>query len=149
MYPPLIKDIQIVGRFKGHTNIVKSTKFVKDDFSTLVYKLVSCGYDGKIIVWEFDYKALPKIKKSHLKPTPTSPRESRSKTSHERKPVLLSPSPLARRNHHTRNRSIEDNQLHTTSMNMLLQDTNTTKTPLSSDQIEVAVTLTNRSMKSG
>lgn len=141
MYPPLIKDIQIVGRFKGHTNIVKSTKFVKDDFSTLVYKLVSCGYDGKIIVWEFDYKALPKIKKSHLKPTPTSPRESRSKTSHERKPVLLSPSPLARRNHHTRNRSIEDNQLHTTSMNMLLQDTNTTKTPLSSDQIEVAVTL--------
>ena len=73
MYPPLIKDIQIVGRFKGHTNIVKSTKFVKDDFSTLVYKLVSCGYDGKIIVW--DYKALPKIKKSHLKPTPTSPRE--------------------------------------------------------------------------
>ncbi|CAX39554.1 conserved hypothetical protein [Candida dubliniensis CD36] len=138
MYPPIIKDIQIAGRFKGHTNIVKSTKFVKDDFSTSVYKLVSCGYDGKLIVWEFDYKALPKIKKSHSKPSPTSPRESRSKTSHERKQILLSPSPLARRKH-TRNRSIEEN--HTTSMNMLLQDTNTPKPPLSSDQIEVVATL--------
>ncbi|EMG45967.1 hypothetical protein G210_3810 [Candida maltosa Xu316] len=108
VYPPLIKDIRVVGRFKGHTNMVKCIKFMPDKVNSSVYKLVSCGYDGKTIVWEFDYKALPKVKKLHPKPT-NPPREGRSKTAHERKPHLLSPSPLRRRKpQHTRNRSLDE-----------------------------------------
>ncbi|CAI5755506.1 unnamed protein product [Candida verbasci] len=61
-YPPMMKDIQIVTRLKGHTNTVKSIKFLEEDSSTNSYKLISCGFDGKVIIWEFDYKALPKIK---------------------------------------------------------------------------------------
>lgn len=75
LYPPLIKEIRIVGRFKGHTNTIKKIRFIKEDefnkgdleqeasVKNLVYKLISCGFDGKIIIWEFDYKALPKVKK--------------------------------------------------------------------------------------
>ncbi|RLV90874.1 hypothetical protein JA1_004274 [Spathaspora sp. JA1] len=65
VYPPMIKDIQIVGRFKGHTNTVKAVKFLKfdDSANNSVYKLISCGNDGKTIFWEFDYKAIPKVKK--------------------------------------------------------------------------------------
>ncbi|EGW34602.1 uncharacterized protein SPAPADRAFT_149728 [Spathaspora passalidarum NRRL Y-27907] len=71
VYPPMIKDIQIVGRFKGHTNTVKAIQFIKSDDSSnnSVYKLISCGYDGKTIFWEFDYKALPKVKKPKEKPS--------------------------------------------------------------------------------
>ncbi|ABN68583.2 predicted protein [Scheffersomyces stipitis CBS 6054] len=75
LYPPLIKEIRIVGRFKGHTNTIKKIRFIKEDefnkgdleqeasVKNSVYKLISCGFDGKIIIWEFDYKALPKVKK--------------------------------------------------------------------------------------
>ncbi|RCK62770.1 UBP9-binding protein bun62 [Candida viswanathii] len=147
LYPPLIKDIQIVGRFKGHSNVVKSIKFVKDNANSLVYKLISCGYDGKTFVWEFDYKALPKVKKHHAKPT-SVPRESRPKSIHDRRQILVSPSPLSRMKHN-RNKSIEDNPFHsssltnitnTNSMNMILQD-EVPKASLSTDQIEVVVSL--------
>lgn len=146
LYPPMIKDIQIVGRFKGHTNVVKSIKFVKDNANSLVYKLISCGYDGKTFVWEFDYKALPKVKRHH--PKPSTPRESRPKSIHDRRQILVSPSPLSRMKHN-RNKSIDENHLHSSSltnianpnsMNMILQD-EAPKTTLSTDQIEVVVSL--------
>jgi outer membrane biosynthesis protein TonB len=69
VYPPIVKDITIVGRFKGHTNTCQGIKFVKEPTKeleptgTLAYKLISYGYDGKVIIWEFDYRALPKLKK--------------------------------------------------------------------------------------
>lgn len=146
LYPPMIKDIQIIGRFKGHTNVVKSIKFVKDNANSLVYKLISCGYDGKTFVWDFDYKALPKVKRHH--PKPSAPRESRPKSIHDRRQILVSPSPLSRMKHN-RNKSIDENPFHspsltnianTYSMNMILQD-EAPKTALSTDQIEVAVSL--------
>lgn len=64
--PPIIKDIKIVTRFKGHTNTVKNVRFVQQDFadSVPVYKLVSCGFDGKVLGWDFDYKALPRVKEA-------------------------------------------------------------------------------------
>ncbi|KAI3404432.2 creC [Candida oxycetoniae] len=63
-FPPIIKCIEIVCRIKGHANIVNSVQFMKDNGdSQSTYKIVSCGGDGKIFVWEFDYKALPKVKK--------------------------------------------------------------------------------------
>jgi len=73
IYPLMIKDIKIVSRFKGHTNTVHKIKFVRNEediensessvSSSPVYKLISCGHDGQIIIWEFDYKALPKVKR--------------------------------------------------------------------------------------
>lgn len=72
LYTPILKDIKIICRFKGHNNMVRRIKFIKDELaghqgssstSHLVYNLLSCGYDGRILVWEFDYKALPKVKK--------------------------------------------------------------------------------------
>ncbi|KAK6457444.1 uncharacterized protein RJT20DRAFT_150203 [Scheffersomyces xylosifermentans] len=91
LYPPLIKEIKIVGRFKGHTNTVRKIRFVRDDeynhrgelepssfgSSSSVYKLISCGFDGKIIIWEFDYRALPKVKK--LPPVENKDKENRDK----------------------------------------------------------------------
>lgn len=74
VYPPVIKDIKIVGRFKGHTNTVSKIQFIKSDqlcngdlepTASPIYKLASSGNDGKLILWEFDYKALPKVKKVH------------------------------------------------------------------------------------
>lgn len=75
VYPVVIKDIKIVSRFKSHTNTVFKVKFVQSEKSnetiestssiSTVYKLISCGYDGKVIIWEFDYKALPKVKTQH------------------------------------------------------------------------------------
>lgn len=95
LYPLITKDIKIVARLKGHTNTPKTIKFIKSetdlensDLSGInpAYKLMSCGYDGKVIIWEFDYKALPKVKKhhssacklkkrrsSHVSPQPTHP----------------------------------------------------------------------------
>lgn len=74
IYPPIIKEVTIVGRFKGHTNTVGKIQFVKSDqlfngdlepSASPIYKLASTGNDGKVIFWEFDYKALPKVKKVH------------------------------------------------------------------------------------
>lgn len=72
--PPAIKDIKLVCRLKSHTNIISKIKFIGEDSyidtelenssNNLLYRLVSFGNDGKVVFWEFDYKALPKIKKS-------------------------------------------------------------------------------------
>lgn len=61
-YPPIIKDIKITVRFKGHANNIHRVSFVPCKSST-TYKLVSCGYDGMVIFWEFDHRALPKVKR--------------------------------------------------------------------------------------
>lgn len=104
-YPPMIKDIQIIGRFKGHTNTVKKIQFVKSsslihDNSPAVYNLISCGNDGRMIIWEFDYKALPKVKKPKLA-APLHRRDStRRRSLYDRKKnniMVHSPSPVATR----------------------------------------------------
>lgn len=60
-YAPMVKEVNIVARFKGHANTVRSVQFAPNaDHAT--YKLVLCGYDGKVMVWDFDYKALPRVK---------------------------------------------------------------------------------------
>lgn len=74
-YPIIVKDIKVVSRFKSHTNTVHKIKFIQGEenkdnkefnsSNNPVYKLISCGYDGQVIIWEFDYKALPKVKKHH------------------------------------------------------------------------------------
>lgn len=74
-YPPTIKDITIVSRLKGHTNTVDLVFFVREDdlvsssisnATSRTYKLMSFGEDGKVIIWDFDSKALPRVKKSHI-----------------------------------------------------------------------------------
>lgn len=76
-FPPTIKDITIVGRLKGHTNTVEKVSFVsrcqlsknhalEDETPSSAYKLISCGSDGKIIIWDFDSKAVSRVKKGHL-----------------------------------------------------------------------------------
>lgn len=64
--PPFVKDIKIATRLKGHLNVVSSVLFVDsvdtESNSSLIYNLISCGQDGKILVWEFDYKVLPRLK---------------------------------------------------------------------------------------
>lgn len=75
-YPPMIKDITIVSRLKGHTNTVERVSFVlKHDFTQAgldegttasAYNLISCGSDGKIIIWDFDSKAVSRVKRSHF-----------------------------------------------------------------------------------
>lgn len=96
IYPPIIKEVTIVGRFKGHTNTVGKIQFVKSDqlfnadlepSASPIYKLASSGNDGKVIFWEFDYKALPKVKKVHH-------HHSNAKTansSHVKRRISLSP----------------------------------------------------------
>ncbi|QFZ28751.1 putative catabolite repression protein [Clavispora lusitaniae] len=77
VFPPSIKDIDIVSRLKGHTNTVDFVSFVHNEDlfhsdegqSTGTYKLISCGNDGKIIIWDFDSKAFPRIKKPHVSST--------------------------------------------------------------------------------
>lgn len=93
--PPLIKDIKIVGRFKGHRNSVYHIEFIPGCF----YKLISCGFDGKVIIWEFDYRALPKVKVN--KPTIQKEQERRRRRSMNRKQhtifsVHRSPSPISK-----------------------------------------------------
>ncbi|GEQ70588.1 hypothetical protein JCM33374_g4266 [Metschnikowia sp. JCM 33374] len=73
-YAPAIKDIAIVSRLKGHMNTVQKVSFLsKDqyfspgDISTSgTYNLITCGNDGKVNLWEFNNKALPRIKKCHF-----------------------------------------------------------------------------------
>lgn len=76
-YPPIVKDVRIVGRFKGHINTVHLVQFVDCDTLHESYKLVSTGDDARVIVWDFDYRVLPKVKKQRRrkprKPVPTSP----------------------------------------------------------------------------
>lgn len=72
VYPPSIKDIDIVTRLKGHTSTVEIVRFVENEEfyhsetgnSTGTYKLISCGSDGKVLLWDFDSKAFQRIKKS-------------------------------------------------------------------------------------
>lgn len=77
---PYVKDIRIVTRLKGHLNVVSSVLFLGNcandqaantATANLVYRLVSSGRDGKILVWEFDVKTLPRAKKPLLKPKPS------------------------------------------------------------------------------
>uniref|UniRef100_A0A0L0NZN0 Uncharacterized protein n=1 Tax=Candidozyma auris TaxID=498019 RepID=A0A0L0NZN0_CANAR len=75
-FPPMIKDMTIVSRLKGHTNTVQKVSFVQewemskldshDDVSSNAYKLISCGADGKVIVWDFDSKAVSRVKRGRL-----------------------------------------------------------------------------------
>lgn len=74
--PPTIKDITIVSRLKGHSNTVEKVSFVQkceinatkqqDDSTSRAYKLISCSSDGKIIIWDFDSKAVSRLKKGHF-----------------------------------------------------------------------------------
>lgn len=136
-YPPMIKDIVIVSRFKAHTNTVERVAFVKnDEFHQTknkaghdVYNFISCGRDGHVMVWELNTKALTKVKKTHLitshrshsvvsekkiERNPSMASENNSGThpaSTRGLPVGLSSS---KKSHHQRNRSItshDDNPL--------------------------------------
>lgn len=87
-YLSIIKDIRIVARFKGHSNTVHRIEFVNDLFSSelqssndLVYKIVSCGFDGKIIFWDFDYKALPKVKQYAISKSKKTSSQNNKRTS--------------------------------------------------------------------
>ncbi|CAD1810375.1 WD domain, G-beta repeat family protein [Candida parapsilosis] len=137
-YPPIIKSIEIVCRFKGHTNSVKAIQFFKDiDESQSVYKLVSCGDDGKVFGWEFDYKAVPKVKKPHAA-TQSKPRESR-RSIHEKKSSVHivaqspSPGPIHSRSAHRRNLSSSDPILNTPSFTNLLSTKGLNLTSMLSD----------------
>lgn len=135
-YPPIIKDIVIVSRFKAHTNIIERVAFVKaDEFHHTksktgheVYNFISCGRDGQVMVWELNTKALTKTKKAHLS-TVNRHQSVVSERRMDRNPSLLtenttgSQSAAVRgkhlglpssKKHHQRNRSItshEDNIL--------------------------------------
>ncbi|KAI5950731.1 creC [Candida jiufengensis] len=164
-YPPIIKSIQIVCRFKGHTNMVKSIQFLKDnDDSSSMYRLISCGNDGKIFVWEFDYKSIPKVKKppqssnhhQHHHQHHSKPRESR-RSIHEKKnsiPIIThSPSPLPQtRSMHRRNKSEDPifknpsltNLLNTKNINLttvLQDDENKQRATPNANQIDLVISL--------
>lgn len=127
LYPPIVKDITIVGRFKGHTNTCQGIKFVKEPTSelgptgSLAYKLISHGNDGKVIIWEFDYKALPKLKKKEKKkkikkspsvtgtPTQSAPNPPHYNAINIRKPQNPGAIPIkANLNLHARTRSTHE-----------------------------------------
>lgn len=114
-YPAAIKDITIVSRLKGHTNTVERVSFLRNDdavsfsienSSSRAYKLVSCGGDGKVIFWDFDSKALPRVKKSHIttkkKVVVPEPSQIPLPAPHRGKPGLV---PTITKSHH-RNRSM-------------------------------------------
>lgn len=114
-YPPAIKDITIVSRLKGHTNTVDRVAFIHNDNlisssiengNSQTYKLISCGGDGKVILWDFDSKALSRVKKSHI-----TTKKRVSAQPETTVPLLPAPnrgkvlaSPTISKNHH-RNRS--------------------------------------------
>lgn len=91
-YPPIVKDIMIVSRLKGHTNTVDRVKFIKNDASGGSYNLISCGSDGKVIVWEFDSKALPRVNKSHINTShrPSLSGEANPQLNGKSKPNIIS-----------------------------------------------------------
>lgn len=136
-YPPIIKDIVIVSRFKAHTNTVERVAFVKnDEFHQTkskaghdVYNFISCGRDGHVMVWELNTKALTKTKKTHMITSHRSQSIVSEKRT-ERNPSMASENnggthssntrglslglPSAKKSHHQRNRSItshDDNPL--------------------------------------
>ena len=88
-FAPTIKDIAIVSRLKGHSNIVLKVSFVDDTqlFSPRngsvsgTYNLITSGNDGKVNFWEFNNKSLPRLKKSHF-------------TTNAKRPSLLAESSL-------------------------------------------------------
>ncbi|KAI5959035.1 creC [Candida margitis] len=144
-YPPMVKSIEIVCRFKGHTNSVRAIQFFNDNNSSSssndslsVYKLVSCGNDGKIFVWEFDYKAVPKVKKPQAVVSQSKPRESR-RSIHEKKNSIHivthspSPGPIHSRSAHRRNLSTSDPILNTPSFTNLLSTKSLNLTSVLSD----------------
>lgn len=76
VYPPAIKDIKLTCRLKGHTNTINKVHFIKEDQileselesvkpNGSLYRLLSIGHDGKVLFWEIDHKALPKIRKTN------------------------------------------------------------------------------------
>lgn len=77
-YPPIIKDIKITVRFRGHVNSVHKVSFIPCK-SLTTYKLISCGFDGMVIIWEFDYRALPRVRR----PRTTASKKSQSPASPE------------------------------------------------------------------
>lgn len=93
-YPPSIKDIDIVTRLKGHASTVEIVRFVENEEfyhsetgnATGTYKLISCGSDGKVLLWDFDSKAFPRTKKSH-----SSSSRARTQTHPENTPQQLTP----------------------------------------------------------
>ncbi|CAN3371922.1 hypothetical protein DIURU_004599 [Diutina rugosa] len=86
-YPPTIKSIDAVARFKGHTNIVHRVDIIPGSAPNC-YKIVSAGWDGKLMVWEFDYKALPKLKRK-VTSEPRARRMSRHRSGHSPSPLHL------------------------------------------------------------
>lgn len=61
--PPVIKEIEIVTRVKGHTNTVSKTYWELTKLIPQTYRLISCGQDGRVQFWDFDYKSINKLKK--------------------------------------------------------------------------------------
>lgn len=86
-YPPTIKSIDAVARFKGHTNIVHRVNIIPG-LAPNCYKIVLAGWDGKLMVWEFDYKALPKLKRKVVS-EPRTRRPSRHRSNHLPLPLHL------------------------------------------------------------
>lgn len=70
LLPPTIKQISIVSRLKGHMNTVEKVSFYRpaDRYRShtthlSTYKIISCGGDGRVMIWDLDYKALPRSRK--------------------------------------------------------------------------------------
>lgn len=114
LLPPIVKEVKIVTRIKGHSNTVKKIEFIKNEQlnePSPVYKLISCGYDGRVIAWEFDYKALPRVKSKPVKSKPK--KEVTNPVKHHSGPVTRFPTlnqslaikPSNSQTLHTRNRS--------------------------------------------
>lgn len=100
----------MVGRLKGHTNTVRRVQFIKEQTAGLVYKIISCGFDGKVILWEFDYLAMTKVKRA---PTKRRAPHKRRSLSVKARPIVMSSSPGPRRSGdlHVRSRSITKDEL--------------------------------------
>ncbi|EGV62182.1 hypothetical protein CANTEDRAFT_107256 [Yamadazyma tenuis ATCC 10573] len=71
---PAVKDIRLMCRLRGHANTISRVQFIREEQvfeseledkkpSSSLYRLLSIGNDGKVLFWEFDYKALPKVKR--------------------------------------------------------------------------------------
>lgn len=89
LFPPMIKSMQIVCRFKAHTSSIKSLRFYTEQCASPLgtYRILSCGNDGRIILWEFDHKAIPKIKKPTTSNQISNQRGREPRRSiHERRP---------------------------------------------------------------